>query len=245
MSKLIYRLFSLTLSMVCAGNVLCAQNPSTVIRVLDASGVEGIAGVVLLVNPGDARKSQAFVTNVRGEIITHDLQCEICTISAFDPRGLFTSRTTEFSSSSSSYSLVMQLRPLIDTVGDPKAVSIDLLINNPKGEPLAQQNVAIRPTLMTLENHQFFVQKTDVKGHVKVQLRTGQYTVASLNGGAPSEAQFEIMRAKRECSGGAVACIVASPRSSHHTKPVSLHLLTSSLNKLPYEGRQVEPPKQR
>jgi hypothetical protein len=89
MNKLFFSLFSLTIAMgtVCAGDVAHAQNPSTVIRVLDASGVEGIAGVVLLVNPGDTRKSEAFVTNELGAVITHGLQCEIWTVSAFDPRG--------------------------------------------------------------------------------------------------------------------------------------------------------------
>jgi hypothetical protein len=85
MNNLIYRLFSLTIAMgiVRAGDVAHAQNPSTVIRVLDASGVEGIAGVVLLVNPGDARKSVAFVTNAQGEATTHDLQCFLRSSSAF------------------------------------------------------------------------------------------------------------------------------------------------------------------
>ncbi|HUY80765.1 MAG TPA: hypothetical protein VMU92_03495 [Acidobacteriaceae bacterium] len=245
MNKLIYRLFSLAIAMGmgCAGGVAHAQNPSTVIRVLDASGVEGIAGVVLLVNPGDARKSVAFVTNAQGEAITHDLQCEICTISAFDPRGLFASRTTEFSSSSSSFSLVMQLRPLIDTVGDPKAVSIELVINDSKGEPLAQKNVVIRPTVMTLENNRVSVQKTDSTGHVNVQLRAGDYTVGVLNGGTASEVRFEIAPTKKLCSSGRTTCIVATPQSPHHMKPVSLQLPATNLSSLVHESGHADPSK--
>ncbi|MGO9637243.1 MAG: hypothetical protein ACLPSO_04780 [Terracidiphilus sp.] len=245
MNKLIYRLFSLTIAMGVgfAGDVAHAQNPSTVIRVLDASGVEGIAGVVLLINPGDARKSAAFVTNAQGEAITHDLQCEICTISAFDPRGLFASRTTEFSSSSSSLSLVMQLRPLIDTVGDPKAVSIELLINDSKGDPLAQQNVVIRPTMMTQENNRVSVQKTDSTGHVNAQLRAGGYVVGVLNGNTASEVGFEIAPVKGQCSSGTATCIVATPQSSRHMKPVSLQLPSTGISTLLHESGHADPPK--
>jgi hypothetical protein len=211
MDKLFYWIFSLAVAvwMACAGDAAHAQNPSTVIRVLDASGVEGIAGVVLLVNPGDARKSEAFGTNAQGKAITLGLQCQICTISAFDPRGLFASRTTEFTSSTSSFSLVMQLRPLIDTVGDPKAVSIDLVIHDSKGEPLGRQNVVIRPAVMTLENNRLSVQRTDAAGRVTVQLRAGKYAVGVLNGDSASEVRFEIARAKEQCSDGAATCIVA------------------------------------
>src|SRR6185312_9429319 len=101
----LYRLLTLPIVMgfLGAGHIASAQGPSNVIRVLDASGVEGIPGVVLLINPGDSRKSRALVTNTQGEAVTHDLHCGICTISAFDPRNLFASRTTEFSSSSSSF----------------------------------------------------------------------------------------------------------------------------------------------
>jgi len=231
MNKLFYWIFSLAVAIGigCAGDVAHAQNSSTIIRVLDASGVEGIAGIVLLVNPGDARKSEAFVTNAQGEAITHGLQCEICTVSAFDPRGLFTSRTTEFSSSSSSFSFVMQLRPLIDTVGDPKAVSIELVIHDSKGDPLTQQNVVIRPLVMTLENNRVSVERTDATGRVAVQLRAGGYAVGTLSGGSASEVRFEIMTAKEHCSGGAVTCIPASPQSSHQLKPISLQLSSTSL----------------
>ena len=246
MRILVYGFFSLTIAMgmVCAGDVVYAQNPPNVIRVLDASGVEGIAGVVLLINPGDARKSQAFVTNVRGETITHNLRCEICSISAFDPRGLFASRTTEFSSSSSSFSLVMQLRPLIDTVGDPKAVSVELVINDSKGEPLAQHNVVIRPTLMTLENNRLSVQNTGSAGHVNIQLRAGDYTVGALNGDIALEARFEITTTKEQCSSGTATCIVASPQSSRRMKPISLQLSSGNLRTLVHEsGHVVDPPK--
>jgi hypothetical protein len=246
MRKLIYALVSITIAMwmVCARDLVYAQNLSTVIRVLDASGVEGIAGIVLLVNPGDARKSQAFVTNAQGQSITHDLHCEICTISAFDPRGFFATRTTEFSSSSSSFSLVMQVNPLIDTAGDPKAVSIELVIKDSKGEPLAQHNVVIRPTVMTLENNRLSVQVTGSTGRVNVQLRTGDYTVGALNADTVLDARFEITTAKERCSSGTATCIVASPQSSRRMKPISLQLCSGNLSTLVHEaGHMIDPPK--
>jgi hypothetical protein len=247
MNKLIYRLtfLAIAMGMVCAADAAPSQPPATVIRVLDATGAEGIAGIVLLVNPGDARKSEAFVTNAQGEAIAHDLQCEICTVSVFDPRGLFASRTTEFSSYSSSFSLVMRLRPLIDTVGDPKAVSVELVINDSKGEPLAQQNVVIRPTVMTLENNRVSVQKTDSTGHVNAQLRAGGYVVGVLNGNTASEVGFEIAPVKEQCSSDTATCIVAAPQSSRHMKPVSLQLPSTGQSTLLHEsGHVADPPKQ-
>jgi hypothetical protein len=232
MNKLLCWTISLAVAMWigCMGNVAHAQNTSTAIRVLDASGVEGISGVVLLINPGDARKSQALVTNAEGEAVTHGLQCEICTVTAFDLRGRFASRTTEFSSSSPSFSLVMQLRPLIDTVGDPKATSIELVIHDARGEPLSQKNVVVRPLVMGVENNeQLSVQRTDGRGRLAVQLRPGKYAVATLNGGSASEARFQLATAKEQCSVEAATCIVAWPQSSHHLKPVSLQVSSMSV----------------
>lgn len=187
-------------------------------------GVAGVAGVVLLINPGDTRKSVAFVTNGRGEAITNGLQCAICTVSAFDPRGLFSSRTTEFSSSSPSFSFVMQLRPLIDTVGDPKAVSVELVIRDSKGEPVAQQDVVVRPTLVTLEMNQLSIQKTDAAGRLTVHLRAGEYAFGMLSGGIASEARLAVATVKEGCVGGAVTCVVASPQSTRYLKAVDIQL---------------------
>ena len=227
MIKLIYRLFFLTaVAILCAGDIASAQDASTLITVRDASGVEGISGVVLLVNPGDSRKSQAVVTNAQGETTVHDLQCQICTISAFDPRGLFLSRTTEFSSSSSSVSLLMQLRPLIEVVGDPNAVSIELVINDPKGQQLVKQSVVIRPTVLTLENNRLSVQETDSKGWVNVHLRAGDYTVGALDDNTVWEGRFVIANTKEQCSSIA-SCIVTSPAASRRLKPIRLRLSAS------------------
>jgi len=141
------------------------------------------------------------------------------------------------------FSLVIQLRPLIDTVGDPKAVSIELVIKDSKGEPLAQHNVLIRPTVMTLESNLLSIHNTGSTGHVNVQLRAGNYTVGVLNGDTVSEARFEITTAKEQCSSGTATCIVASPQSSRRMNPISLQLSSSKLNSLVHESGDVDPPK--
>jgi hypothetical protein len=237
MRKLIYQFVSLAIAIgtVCSGDVVHAQDSSTVIRVLAANGVEGIAGIVLLVNPGDTLKSQAFVTNTRGEAITRNLHCDICTVSAFDPQGLFFNRTTEFSSSRPSFSFVLHLRPVIDRFFDPQAVSIKLAIRDSKSDPLTQHDVAVRPTLTTLEDNRFAVQRTDAKGHLNVQLRTGEYTVAALNGETATEARFEIVNSGKKCSGGTVACIVWSSQSSRHNETAKLQLSLHEIEPPPQE----------
>ncbi len=231
MTKLFCWIFSLAvvLGLGCAADYAGAQSSSTLIKVVDASGVEGVAGIVLLVNPGDARKSEAFVTNTRGEATANGLQCAICTISAFDAHGLFASQTAEFSSSSSSVSLTLQLRPLIDTVDDPKAVSIELVIHDPKGKPLAQQDVVIRPAVLTLEDNRVSLQRTDTTGKLTVHLRAGQYAVAMMSGDVPSEVRFEIVASKEQCSDRAGTCVVALPQSSHRPKTLDLQLASAVL----------------
>jgi len=208
--------------------VVYAQNSSTAIRVLNASGVEGISGVVLLINPGDARSSQALVTNAQGEAMAHGLHCEICVISALDPHGLFADQTTEFASSNPSFRLVMQTRPLIDTVGDPKAASLELVIHGTNGEPILRHDVAIRPLVMAMGNNRISILKTDQTGRLSIQLSAGDYVVAVLNEGGPSEARLKVATSKEQCSIGTAACIVAPP-SSRYTKPVTLQLASAGL----------------
>ena len=203
---------------------LSAQTSSTMIKVLDPSEVEGIPGVMLLINPGDRRKSLALVTDAKGEANTRDLNCVICTITAVDPHGSFVSRTTEFLGSSARFSLVLAIQPLLNIVGDPKAVSIEIAINDARGQPWVQHEVVIRPTVMTLENNRLSVQNTGPTGRVNVQLRAGNYTVATLTGDTISEAQFEIVTAKEQCSSGTATCRVVSPRASVRVKPISLRL---------------------
>jgi hypothetical protein len=217
---------------ICIGgmsSVAHGQNYATTIRVLDASGVEGISGVVLLLNPGDARKSQALVTDAQGEATTHGLQCDICTISAFDPRGLFANETTEFASSSPSLRLVMRTRPLIDTVGDPMAISLELVFHGPNREPIGQQKVVIRPLIMTMEDNRVSIPTTDQAGRLSIQLRAGAYVVATLNGASPSEVRFNVATAKEQCKTRTVSCIVAPP-STRYPKPVVLQLAPVSLH---------------
>ena len=205
-----------------------AQTSSTVIKVLDPTELEGIAGVILLINPGDNRKSQALVTDAKGEAVASELNCVICTITAFDPHGLFVSRTTEFSGSSPRFRLVLAIQPLLDIVRDPKAVSMELVVHDSKGDPLAQQDVVIRPAVMTLEDNRVLVQRTDATGRLTVHLRASQYVVATVSGDAASEARFEIVTSKERCSDGAVTCVVALPQSPHRPKPLDLQLASAA-----------------
>jgi hypothetical protein len=245
MSRLIRLAFSLSIlaGIAFSSFALFAQTPSTVIRVLDPSELQGIAGVILLINPGDNRKSQALITDATGEAIAHDLNCVICAITAIDPRGLFVSRTTEFSGSSPHLRFVLAIRPLIDIVGDPRASPINIAINNSKGQPLVEHDVVIRPTVMTLENNRISIQKTGSDGRVILLLRAGDYTVGAMNGDVIAETRFEVVASKDRCPSATVTCIVASPQSSRRMKPISLQLSSSNLNSPEHESGHVDPSK--
>lgn len=231
MDRLTQPLISLmiALGMFNAHHAAHAQEPFTIIKVLDGSGSSGVPypGVVLLVNPGNGRESQAFVTDAHGEAIVHGLQCDICMVSAFDPRNLSANRTTEFSSSRPSFSLVMSALPVVDYFFDPKAMRIELTIKDSKGEPLATHAVVIRPTLMVFvpssRDNVLALQKTDSNGHVQVGLRAGDYTVAALDGDTRSEARFEVAATKAQCSKEIGTCIVAShspqPYGRRYSRP--------------------------
>src|ERR1039458_2689675 len=94
-------------SFVCQG-----EESATVVHVLDKTEIGGIAGIVLLVNPGDLHKSQAFITDPNGFAYMPHKDCGMCVIAAFDPRGIFFNRTTEFDSRNLSVKLVLELRPI-------------------------------------------------------------------------------------------------------------------------------------
>lgn len=172
-----------------AGTAAWAQNRGPVLRVLDTTKVEGIAGVVLLVNSGGSHNSRAFITNSDGWV---SLPCDLCTVTALDPTGLFFSKTTEFDSRSSSIILTLQIRPNVDTVGNPGARNAAVAVYGGSGERLRNQPVIVRPTVMTFENNWSYRGSTDSRGVVSAQLRPGQYVVATLIAGRPWEAPLRI-----------------------------------------------------
>jgi hypothetical protein len=90
----------LPVALTCLGQTVSAQQPLIRVRVTTQSLVEGLAGIVLLVNPGRLLRSQAFVTDSNGVALIPRPDCEICTISAIDPRKLFEEKTTEFNRTS-------------------------------------------------------------------------------------------------------------------------------------------------
>jgi len=216
----------LNIWLVSVGAVGAAERQTSV-RVLDQSGLEGISGIVLLVIPGNARMSQAFVTDAQGVTTIFNLQCNVCTISAFDPKGNFASRTTEFSGQSPSITLTMQLNPIIDTIGNPSAVPIDLQIETAEAALAEQQDIVIRPSILTLGTNWRFTLRTNSKGHLSVDLPPGQYTAATIIGKRPLEAKFQVSIAKSKCIKEAGPCLIVVPRAPRHTYSLSLRLSIS------------------
>lgn len=169
-----------------------AQNGGSVIRVLDQTGLRGIAGIVLLVNPGDSHHSSAFVTSADGRAFLPHLDCDLCTVTALDPTGLFVNKTTEFEGRSPSITLTLEVQPIIDYAFDPEAKDVAIAINGPDGKVLPNQRVAIRPTVMTFETNRSYRKTTDSKGFVRAKIRPGEYTVATVIGDIPWEASLRI-----------------------------------------------------
>ncbi len=169
-----------------------SQSPPTLVRVLDPTGVEGIPGVVLLFNPGDSHHSLAFITDAKGRVSLPHLSCDICTVTALDPTGLFFSKTSEFDGRSASVMLILQVRPVIDVAGNPGAMDVKIKVYGPNGEPLSNQRVIVRPVVMTLEANWAYRETTDSMGLVSAQLRPGRYAVATLIGENSWEASVEI-----------------------------------------------------
>lgn len=93
MTRLLVQFICVSLALILPIVPMKAEGQTgTHVRVLDASG-EAIGGIVLLVNPGETRKSHVFLTSRDGDAFLPDLGCEICTIAALDPRGIFFDRT--------------------------------------------------------------------------------------------------------------------------------------------------------
>ena len=213
MKRQIRNLFNhlvLVIWMVGACGTIRAQSHSTVVRIVNATGVEGIPGIILLVNPGRALNSQALITDEQGTVVVPNLKCEICIISALDPRGLFFSRTTEFSGQSPSLTIVLEARPIIDTIGDPSSILLEFAVRNPEGESLPEHKVTIRPALVTVEDNWFDLLTTDSRGHVKVRLRQGEYAIGALVERRAMEAKFRMITGNDKCGESEVRCIQAS-----------------------------------
>jgi hypothetical protein len=151
----------------------------------------------LVVNPGDAVKSQAFVTDSEGRASVPRLSCGVCTITAQDPRGLFSSKTTEFDGQSSSVTLTLQVRPIVDTVGQPGSKTANVVVYGPAGSPLPRQRIVVRPRVMTLEQNWLYMLTTDSEGCITARLLPGEYDVAALLGDQAWEAPLGVTQTRR------------------------------------------------
>lgn len=174
------------------------EKPAISVRVLNPSGVEGIAGAVLLVNPGRSDKSIAAVTDKDGNASLPSLDCEICTMTVADPKGLFDSRTTEFHGGSSSVTLTLPLKPIIDVVHKPGSISCRLLVLGPDGTRLSNRELVIRPNELTLQVNWVSEVLSDTSGIVTAQLMPGEYTLATLIDEKPFQHRFDVGKGKSQ-----------------------------------------------
>jgi len=189
---------------------------------------EPLPGIVLLVNPGSILDSKAFITDVKGQASIPHMDCKICTISAFDTRHLFYDKTSEFDGRSTSVTLLLRIRPVIDRIGIPGSIQANLVVYGPSGVPLQNQNVVVRPTMIVLGTDADYKGvidvTTDSKGLIIVALVPGEYVVATIIDGKPWETAFEVYKSKIKCRAKSRSCIDPSFRPSPPTQNVEAHL---------------------
>ncbi len=215
--------FALAIAFMCLNQAVPAQQPLIRVRVTDVSLIEGLAGIVLLVNPGPLYKSQAFVTDSSGVALIPRPDCEVCTISAIDPRKLFEEKTTEFSKSTSSLEMAMRVLPLIDQICLPGTISVHISIIGSDGSPYANHPVILRPSVIDLGESSFWPWITAPDGLLNAGLVSGCYTIAGLQAGKPLEAQFCLSEKKSKGSiqrrGTRLSICATAPPT-----PVAVHL---------------------
>jgi hypothetical protein len=220
---------AIVIGIISHSNLSYAQDQATIVRVQDQTQIGGLAGIVLLMNPGNIHYSKAFITDVNGQASISRMDCKICTITAFDPQHLFYDKSIEFDSRSTSVTLILRVRPIIDRIGIPGSIRVNLVVYGSSGEPLSDQNVVIRPTMILLgadeDYNRVITDTTDSNGLVLVGLIPGKYIVATIIDGKPWEITFEIFKSKIQCRTKARNCINPSFRPSPPTQNVEAHLL--------------------
>lgn len=192
--------------------VRATSQTGTHVRVLDASG-EAIGGIVLLVNPGETRKSRAYLTGANGEVFLPKLGCEICTVAALDPRGMFFNRTTEFNGKSRRLTLTLRLRPVIDTVGIPGVTSVEMTVLGSRAI-LPHQKVVVRPHDLTLRSNWVYTGSTDAQGRIRVELLPGKYDVGTLIRGGVWQGSFSIKSRRSHSAGKHSSILEPKPKVS-------------------------------
>lgn len=183
---------------------------STVIRVLDPSG-EPYADAVVLVNPGHPTDSIALVTDSGGKATLPRPDCKVCVVTAIDPRRLFFDKTTEFEGGTSSVTLTLRIRPVVDVMFDPTAMKVDVQVKAPDGKAIVEQPVVVRKKVGTMADNTFGVVSTDRQGRITLKLRPGQYVLASLVNGKFLEAPLNLAPdVRRKCSDVESDCYIAN-----------------------------------
>ena len=196
----------------------------TVIRVLDPSG-EPYADAVVLMNPGQPSESIALVTDSNGTAKLSSLNCKVCVVTALDPRKLFFDRTTEFQSGTPSVTLILAVRPVVDFAFDPMTVKVDVQVRGPDGIALADRDVVVRNRVGTIDDNTFSVCTTDRSGRLALELRPGEYAVASLVSGRFLEAPLDIsLPVKRKCTEEESSCYIASAKHNRVPAHFSIRL---------------------
>jgi|GEM_PF-4423104 len=200
-----------------------APGLSTVVHVEDASG-EALPDVVVLLNPGEPYRSVAFLTNRHGEVTVSGLDCKPCLVTAMDPRNLFMSKTTEFNSSTQSVNLRLPVRPIIDRLSDPSAISVVLRVMGANGRPLRDAEIVLHDKSMTMEDNNFTLLKSSEKGLVNLKLPAGEYVVATSVAGSFLETTFQINpAARRDCSEKMTKCLISAAERARFGAVIAVH----------------------
>jgi hypothetical protein len=139
-----------------------------------------------------------------------------------DPRGLFFTRTTEFDGRSLSLKLVVEVRPVVDTIFVPGAVKVNMVVYGSGGEPLPNQSVLLRPTLVTLEANWTRLITTNSKGMISPELLPGEYTVAGTLAGKVWEAPIRVEQSK--CAKKLKKCTDSTRSTSGPSQIIAAHL---------------------
>lgn len=211
MRKIHILLFSLAALAASAVVITGGQRSgTTVVRVLDASG-EPYADAVLLVNPGWYGDSVALVTDLRGKATLPKLDCKVCVLTVMDPRRMFFDKTTEFEGGTPSVTLTLRVRPVIDKMFDPREIKAYVQVKAPDGKTLPDQAVVVRRKVGTMEDNKFSVGTTDRQGQISLNLRPGEYVLASLVGGRFLEGTLDLApEVWRRCSKAEARCLIDS-----------------------------------
>jgi hypothetical protein len=223
-----------TLSISLAGR---GQTAGTLIRVLSQNGIDGIAGVLLVVNSGNSHGSQAFVTDSDGNAHIPHMDCSICIVTAIDPRGLFFDRTTEFDGQRKLVALTLKVRPLVERVCSPGSLQVNVTVYGPDGEPFSNQTIAIRPAIMTFDKSWYYIDITSSKGLTSAELVPGGYIVAALIAGKPWEGSFQVGANKQDSAGNPARCLDAADKAAHRTRIIKVRLSEADTIYHPGESR--------